>query len=231
MLVAVEQDGVRRVLHSCETPGITVCGAMSDSLALPLREEAARFARCFPWLKVSAPRICVAVERVRKTISPEWENGTALLSSDLERTPEELIQMCRMLRESAGLLRTCLNSFPDVDYDFMADTEHPEWQPGSGVQALELYTRQLRSALVVWDFSLEEVQWEASLCAALAVLEKEPRFMQNRLFWTADGFCCAGYWLRVQIERCHLAGRRMYELGVSAFGRRVIRDPFFFSRY
>lgn len=231
MLVAMEQDSVRRVLHSCEMPGIAVCGAVSCSLALPLREEAARFARCFPWLKVSAPQICIVVERVQSAVSPEWESGTALLSTDLERTQGELVQMCRMLRESAGLLRVCLQSFPDVDYDFMADTEHPEWQPGSGAQALELFTRQLRSALVVWGFSLEETQWETALCAALDVLERDSRFMQNRLFWTADGFCCAGYWLRVQIERCHLAGRRMYEIGVSAFGRRVIRDPFFFSPY
>ena len=228
MYAALERNTARQVLHSSELPGVAVCGDAGFSQALELREEMIRFTRCFPWLKLSPSQICLVTERLYSNFSPEWETGTDLLSADLDRTPEELTQQCRLLWESAVLLQRCLDSFPDPSYDYWTDTEHPAWLPGSGMQLRQRYTEQLQTQLTVWDVSLAEADWLSALRKVLDVLQKRPDFMQNRLFWTERGFCCAGYWLRVQTERCHLTGRRLYELGVSAFGRRSIADTLHF---
>ena len=228
MNAAVERNTERQVLHSCELPGLAVCGEIGYSQALTMREEAVRFARCFPWLQCPPPQICIITERLYSAFSPEWETGMALLSADLERTPEELTQMCRLLWESAALLQRCLESFPDAEYDYMADTVHPEWQSGSGLQTVRHYTEQLQAQLTLWDVKPVPEEWTGSLREQLEALLLRPDFTHNKLFWTPGGFCCAGYWLRVQIERCQLTGRRLYELGVSAFGRRAIEDTFRF---
>jgi hypothetical protein len=184
--------------------------------------------RCFPWLKVSLPQVFLITERLYAVFPPEWETGTSMLTADMERTPEELEQQCRLLTESAALLQRCLDSFPDPDYDYTADAEHPDGHPGSGCRILRKYTQQLDEQLSVWGLSLEETDWVESLNHQLEVLRKRPAFMQNRLFAARDGFCCAGHWLRVQTERCQLTGSRLYTLGISAFGRRSIEDSFHF---
>ena len=228
MEAAIEQDGNRQVLHSCVLPGLAVSGEAGVSQALALREEAVRFARCFPWLKFPVPRVLLVTERLNSPFLPEWESGAALLTADMERTAQELEQQCRLLCESAVLLQQCLDSFPDAAYDCGAGEESPDWLPRSGQQVLQRYTDQLQKALAVWGLSLPEDGWTDSLQAALEKLCRRQDFMQNQLFWTPDGFCCAGYWLRVQTERCHLSGRRLYELGVSSFGSRCIADTMHF---
>lgn len=228
MHAAVERDAARQVLHSCGFPGAAVCGDAGFSQALALWEETTRFVRCFPWLNRMPSQICVVTERVYSTFSPEWETGTALLSADLDRTPEEVSQQCRLLLESAVLLQRCLDSFPDPAYDYRTDTEHPAWLPGSGLQLRQRYIEQMQVQLGAWGMTLTEEDWIGGLQRVLEALQKRADFMHNHLFRAAEGFCCAGYWLRVQTERCHLTGRRLYELGVSAFGRRSIADTLHF---
>ena len=155
--------------------------------------------------------------------------GSVLLEADAHRTPEELAQMCRLLRESAALFEQCYRSFPEVTYDYMEGAAHPPWKPASGDEAMHRYVRQLNRALKIWRPELCGGDWLARLNAVLDELQKRPEFMENRLFQTAEGPCCAGYWLRCRIEECHIAGRQLYELGAAAFGRFVIKESFHFE--
>lgn len=229
MNIAVEYNGCCRRLHSCDVPGAFAEGAAEQPLALDMRAETARFGACFPWLTVPSVQVCAVVERAENPALQLQMAGGVLLKTDTHRTPEELVQMCRLLRESAALFEQCYRSFPDAAYDYMEGEEHPPWKPACGDEAMHRYVRQLDRTLKIWQTETCGGDWLMRLNAVLDALQKRPEFMENRLFQTAEGPCCAGYWLRCRIEECHLAGRQLYELGAAAFGRFVVKNTFHFS--
>lgn len=234
MNAAAESYKGVKLLRSCTVPGAVVCCEEDAPVAWLLQRELYRIRRCCRWLPKEPAVVFTVSERAVSQPGADPQHSSTLFAYDLEKTPEELQQLQRMLRESITLLDRCYRSFPDVDYDYMEGEPHPVWQPASGREGLQYFLASVRKSLCCWrlpEDALPEQNWKAALDAILDALEQQEEFMQNRLLHTPQGFCCAAQWLRTGIELCHLTGWRLYELGVSSFGRGVIEDSFGFEMF
>ncbi|MBQ8610729.1 MAG: hypothetical protein IJ412_03360 [Oscillospiraceae bacterium] len=232
MKAAVESYKGTKLLRSCIFPGAVACCEENVPAAWLLQQELHRITRCYRWLPKEPAVVFTVSERTFSQPGADPQHSSTLFAYDLEKTPEELQQLLRLLRESTALLERCCRSFPDMDYDYMEGEPHPAWQPASGREGLRYFLAAVRQSLRRWQLpedALPDQEWKTALDAILDSLEKREAFMQNRLFYTPQGFCCAAQWLRTNIELCHLTGRRLYELGVASFGRDAIEDSFGFE--
>ncbi len=240
MRLLVEETPRQRLLRCWEVPGAVVCGQHGAPLIWQLQQELARFRVCFPWMSVKEDPVGIVAERCCTERAAGQKTSATVFSLELEYTPEQLVDFCRLLLESCALLRRCHASFPDPSCDYMEGEPHDEEQVGSGDEALLWFLQRFVKALQLWRLQtvnvpssaealLREDGWYRFFEAALNELRQRQDFMGNGLFHTPDGFCCTGAWLRGRIEECHLAGRRMYTLGVSCVGRRLIADSFHFE--
>lgn len=228
-MIAAENCGEKRMVRVCSLPGTLVPCGQGLSAAWVLRQEVRRFFRCFPWYGRCEPYVFVAAEHTVSRSSEDPGITDTVLASDLDKTPEELRRMIRLLLESCMLLEDCYCSLPDADYDYTDGMSCPAWRPVSGRDARMRFLMLLSERSAVWlpeKRAFSEENWCGELRVFLEEMQQRDDFMQNRLFWSSVGAVCAAHWLRHLTEACHLTGARLYELGVSSFGCNAVRDTF-----
>lgn len=229
MEVLEERAAGQRLLHSKDWPGLYVWGEAGEALALRLRQEVWRWQDCFPTLRLQPATICSVTEKTQTAAAAAPGASTALFLADLDQSPRQLEQGLRLLAECVRRLWQCYRSFPDPAYDYSQGEQVPDWQPVSGDTALAAFVGPLARCLQGYQVTPASTQAPEALCDALPLLLRQPAFVQNRLQYTENGFVCAGSVVRRLLEHSQLCGRRMYRLGIAAFGRRAICDPFCFE--
>lgn len=230
MEVLSEQSEQQRLLHCMEIPGLFVGGNLTAPLTLALRDEAKRFQSCYDYLPLLSFSACTVVERIETSAMSAPCESACLFAADLDWNAEKIKLACLLLKDSCKKLEECYTSFPQPDYDYEPLERRLEWRPTSGTQALNSFVERLQSCFSLYDLKWNSEQdWLENLNTALKTLEKKTEFLENRLFCIHGNFWCTGRWLRYLNEQCQLTGRRMYRVGIRAFGRTQIRDPFLFE--
>lgn len=226
MRVALEIAGEYRLMHSLEIPGLCARGKDVSSLSMQLRAEARRLQLCHSWLPCLPVTICMVEERLEMPAPPaaafSW-----LLAGDLEWDAGCLQAACRMLNEEAAQLRSCYDSYPDVDYDYSAD--RPEngktGSAGSARAQLEGFIGRLQPYWALYGLEWRpDAFWPENLAGALHGLSQKPEFARNRLFWADGEFWCATRWLRCLLWEVRSCEGRLYDEGIHIFGRSTIPD-------